>query len=213
MDKIISDKYEERIRLWNQSFGDREDYIERFLCEHENRSIFVSNNKGGRLVSAMYLLPAILQVRGKAYECQYIYAVATLKEERGKGYCEEMLKGIESKYPDMMTFLVPADERLIKYYELRGYRLLHSGSLGKYRKLYNRDVELFESGMEYDRYYEQRNNLLKDENCIMWSREELSYIYKTSSTPQYPSLMVNRAMYCFLSDMDIEDIYFNFAME
>ena len=79
--------------------------------------------------------------------------------------------------------------------------------------MFSRDVCLFNQRDDFEKYYKDRKDLLKKENCITWGTEQMRYIYENSSTPKYQPLMVNSVMREFLTDKGIEDLYFNFAME
>lgn len=79
--------------------------------------------KGRKAVSELFLLPCELEISGKKQNASYLFAAATLKSERGKGYMSELIENIikESKAP---IFLRPADKGLINFYEQKGFKLI-----------------------------------------------------------------------------------------
>lgn len=108
-------------RLWEQGFGDTEAYLDAFFrtafSPDRCRCLFL----GGRIAAAHYWLTGHFS-GGKV---AYIYAVATEKSHRGQGLCRTLMENTHG-YLRQRGFtgvvLVPASERLRRYYEKMGYR-------------------------------------------------------------------------------------------
>lgn len=79
--------------------------------------------KSGKAVSELFLLPCELEINNEKQDANYLFAAATLKSERGKGYMSELIEKVkkESKAP---IFLRPANKNLIKFYEQKGFELI-----------------------------------------------------------------------------------------
>ncbi len=107
--------------LWQEAFGDSDTFLDGFW-----RTAFASQrclciSEEGEIVSALYWLDC--EYVGK--QIAYIYAVATAKAFRGKGYCHALMADahrilLENGYA--AAVLVPGNENLVRFYEEMGYR-------------------------------------------------------------------------------------------
>lgn len=108
------------VGLWKEAFGDSEEYINFFLDTHKGCT-FVPLTDNGVLVSALYLIDGTLcGVNGF-----YLFAAATFKEYRSKGYMARLLKLAEEKAKEKnksFIALVPAEKSLFDYYSRFGYK-------------------------------------------------------------------------------------------
>jgi hypothetical protein len=107
------------IKLWQICFGDSRDYIEFFLnnCPKYKCAADVEN---GEIVSMLFLLDGLLLNK----KCEYIYAACTLPDCRrtGKmGALIEYSKKFCYNEGDSYIFLVPANDKLYKYYSNFGF--------------------------------------------------------------------------------------------
>lgn len=109
--------------IWEESFGDaQEEIAEFFHCLAEEVRVLVWEEEG-RLSGQLCLLPVKLWSYGKAAKAEYIYAVATRKEARGRGICTGLLDAAAGllKQEGSCAVLVPADGALAGFYERRGF--------------------------------------------------------------------------------------------
>lgn len=108
-------------RLWQQTFGDTEEFIDGFF-----RTGFSPNRcrclyDGHRLTAALYWFDCTC--RGE--KLAYIYAVATDESYRGKGLCRQLTQQTHRHLQDQGyagAILVPAQPELFEMYEKLGYR-------------------------------------------------------------------------------------------
>ena len=107
--------------IWQSCFSDSEKFVK---WNFENN--FAPENAmvvevDGKIVSNLHLIPYDVVLKGKALKGIYVSAVATLKEERGKGYASHLLNAaldeISKKGADI-AFLVPA---IKGYYDRFGF--------------------------------------------------------------------------------------------
>lgn len=76
--------------------------------------------KDGQTAAMLFALPCELYDGNEAEEAVYIYGAATLKALRGRGYMTELINSL--RQDGKMQFLVPADERLVPFYEKCGFK-------------------------------------------------------------------------------------------
>lgn len=113
------------IDLWSRSFGDPEPYIRNFhtlLAEPENTVVF---RDGDRIVSAVYLIPAVLHIGEEDYAAYYFYAASTHPDHRRHGYMEQVIRYCRSLCEERdidFLILVPAGNDLYQYYSRFGFR-------------------------------------------------------------------------------------------
>ena len=136
MIKFTSDK-SQIINLWHDVFGDDEKYVDCFLNECRNKvclGYFVDDI----LVSMLFLIDCkYLNCNGK-----YIYAVATDKEHRNKGYAS-LLVNEAKKYMDDFLWLIPAEKSLFDYYSKLGFvTKLYSNSNFKNKIKFNEPAKI-----------------------------------------------------------------------
>jgi len=119
--KFENEKLRSRaVCLWKEAFGDSEEYINFFLDMHKGCT-FVPLIENGVLVSALYLIDGVLN----DVDGFYLFAAATFKEHRSKGYMARLLKLAEEKAKQKnksFIALVPAEKSLFDYYSRFGYK-------------------------------------------------------------------------------------------
>ena len=107
--------------LWMQTFGDSRESVDAFFAtayspEH-SAVIFLENQP----VSALYWL----DYAWKGKKLAYIYAVATDEKYRGQGYGTKLMKKAHGALRELGyagAVLVPAEKRLVFWYETLGYQ-------------------------------------------------------------------------------------------
>ncbi len=109
---------EQCIFLYREAFGEDDLEFEKALFENCFKYCkFIKENE--KIVSMLFLLPTVLKTEEQSYKSAYIYAAATLKECRGKGYMSKLIKENQGDIP---LFLKPANDALIKFYKNSGFK-------------------------------------------------------------------------------------------
>lgn len=107
------------LRLWEDVFGDPPEMIETFFRYFSPEKSGWVVKRDDCLCSAAYLLTGnILSLADGSLPAGYVYAVATVPEERGKGYAGMLMQRI-SEYAAERGFILytrPASERLFGWY-------------------------------------------------------------------------------------------------
>ncbi len=114
----------ELIALWNQAFGDGEREIEMFFDRFSKTGEVLFDRDEGRVVSALYLLPQQLWLRGKRYPVAYLYAAATDKRHRGGGRMGRLIARAFSRCEEQgmaACVTLPASDSLYGYYGRFGF--------------------------------------------------------------------------------------------
>lgn len=108
--------------LFGEAFGNEGDFINHFFekafSPERSRCILID----GKVAAALYWFDAEYE-HGKL---AYIYAVATLKEYRGRGLCRKLMEKTHADLRDLGyvgAILVPAEPSLFDFYERMGYRV------------------------------------------------------------------------------------------
>jgi GNAT superfamily N-acetyltransferase len=116
--------YPQVLRIWRACFGDEESYVRFFwencfpLCRG------LAYEADGRVVSMLFLLPCALAHKKMYLPAEYVYAVATLPEYRGRGYAAALVReaGLLAQTEGKSALcLRPADEGLYGYYAKLGF--------------------------------------------------------------------------------------------
>lgn len=139
------------VNLWHEAFGDSEEYINFFLDTHKGCT-FVPLTDNGGLVSALYLIDGVLD----DIDGFYLFAAATFKAHRSKGYMGRLLQLAEEKAKEKnksFIALVPAEKSLFDYYSRFGYKTAF-----------------------YAKKQPKNLPVPKAENRFVWCREHTDYI-------------------------------------
>ena len=120
IDFPVPKQYKQLEMLWQEAFGDTEEFIDGYFCTAFSPSrcrCMVINKK---VVAALYWM----DVRRDEQRYAYIYAVAVAESRRGKGLGRAMLEDAQAHlafrgYDGIL--LVPGSESLRSYYEKHGY--------------------------------------------------------------------------------------------
>lgn len=116
--KPMSKTADDLVLLWQEAFGDSEEYIRSFMDASFYRGC-VAAVKDEKVISAVHLT---CPTNDESFI--YGYAVATLKEEQGKGICRMLHENIfalcREKYA---TYAVhPANDSLVSFYAKLGMK-------------------------------------------------------------------------------------------
>ena len=152
MVKFENEKLQKQaVSLWQEAFGDSEEYISFFLGTHKGCT-FVPLTENGELVSGLYLIDGRLN----GVDGFYLFAAATFEAHRSKG-CMARLLGLaaEKAKEKSKSFiaLVPAEQSLFDYYSRFGYKTAF------YAKKQPKNLPVPQT-----------------ENRFVWCREHIEYI-------------------------------------
>ena len=120
IDHPVPKQYHELVELWQEAFGDTEEFIDGFFCTSFSparcRCVVIDQ----RVVAALYWM----DVRLGKQRFAYLYAVAVAKKHRDKGLGKLLLWDTQAQlslrgYDGVL--LVPGSESLRGYYEKLGY--------------------------------------------------------------------------------------------
>ena len=169
-------------RIWQDSFGDSEEYIDMFLKDNFTRIKTIVWEEQGKPVSAAYFL-TMTYVKPHTTErqaCLYLYAAATLPAYRGKGYFGEILKFVKEHFTEPVL-LVPGEPSLAGYYQKNGLEVCQKERyftctkeafsceiFGKYV------VEVLSSEV----YFQYREKALRHTPHMCWELPFMTYICK-----------------------------------
>lgn len=176
------------IGLWQEAFGDTKEEIEEFFGFCEELIRICVWEEESRIVAQLVLIPVMI-VWGRAYAAEYIYAVAVKKQFRGCGFATKLLSEVKKllRAEDKAGILVPADERLISFYQKRGFvtcfleEKIAMTLLSKDNATTDMtDVSNAEKTMDYkeittERYLELRRSAFEDKGFVDLPLQMLSY--------------------------------------
>lgn len=167
----------ELIHLWEQSFGDNEEYISMFLEWNALEIKIAAYEADNKIVSVAYLLPvSYCDKAGKKVLCRYLYAAATLPQYRSKGYFAALLKYIQTAVEEPVI-LVPGEASLVDYYEKQGFFIWQEKKtmellLDKKKAL--KELEVTE--ISAAEYLEIREGALENQSHMQWDTHFMAYI-------------------------------------
>ncbi len=111
--------------LWHTCFGDEWSYIDFYFANGFCAEQTVVLKLADEPVAMLTLLPVTLQTPRGQHRGQYVYAVATAPEHRGKGLMQTLMTAVDQAMTangDDFLCLVPASKSLFSLYERVGYQ-------------------------------------------------------------------------------------------
>ena len=159
------------ISLWHEAFGDKNDEIAVFLeFIRDNLVIFEEN---GKIVSMLTLLNVkIGEDRGR-----YVYAVATDKSFRGRGYATALLsfaKEFIKKNDEKFLVLLPQESSLFEFYEKAGFSELFCAEIITCKDFSKSAKKVgITSAKEY---FELRKAFFSQEKYVEWDVKSLEFM-------------------------------------
>ena len=108
------------IALWQEAFGDTPEAVSHFFESFPNCRSYVAE-EAGEIISMVHALP---QTLSPDIPAAYIYAVATLQRDRGKGLCRKLMAFAEADLQHRgfaCCVLTPGEESLFAFYTNLGY--------------------------------------------------------------------------------------------
>lgn len=181
--------------LWEEAFEDTPENIDNFLDANLSDDNCIIETVNGTVVSAFYLLPAKISVNGTLQNAQYLYAAATKRESRGKGYMAELLSflpEIEKKRNVCGTFLMPSEPSLYEFYKRFNFIEFF------YRREISVDRLQLQTFTESAREYRcadfpmladiLASNMIKNNGNIVWNADSMTFASRFMATYGYSML-------------------------
>ncbi|MCL2771910.1 MAG: GNAT family N-acetyltransferase [Oscillospiraceae bacterium] len=121
---------QELIDLWSEAFGDYEEFISSFIDSYMipeyNVPVVISD---GKIASAFYLIEFELYSNMQSIGiCAYLFAAATKKEYKNRGYMSKLIKYASDLYGNRgvkVIFLFPQNKNLFDYYAKFGFESIY----------------------------------------------------------------------------------------
>lgn len=142
-----ADMIEKVKRLWMETFHDSREYVDMVIDHYYDSRLCRSRYIDGRLISSAIMIPYSLKLEEDCFnapesvsaedgrmsirniprvvKCGYLCGLATVEEWRGRGIMASLISETEDaaiRNGFSAVTLIPADERLRKYYSRLGYR-------------------------------------------------------------------------------------------
>lgn len=113
-------KRERCMEIYHEAFG-RDEEFDRLLfdCFFD---YCVTLEKENDIVSMMFVIPCRLKRSEKVFSAAYIYAVATAKDYRGRGYMSELIDRVRRSDEKQILFLKPVKKSLESFYGALGFK-------------------------------------------------------------------------------------------
>lgn len=214
-------------QVWQECFLDDMAYID-FYFKHmagdknvyENILVKVVEDKP---VSMLTMIPSSVWIQGKRKNIFYIYAVATSKAYRKKGYAAGLLSYAYelAQKTNAALMLVPASKELFSYYEKLGFRtafwmekrgidLTSNNCFDK--DLSNRKVQKLpyeKTEINADTYGQMRTKHFCQEGDVIWDRQQIHYAWEENEYLCGKSYwIIHHAVDYFLMGCPIEGVYY-----
>jgi len=179
IDFPLPGQQEELTALWQEAFGDTEEFIDGFFCTGFAPSRCRCVTLEGKVAAALYWFEASCEGRRFAY----IYAVATAKAHRGKGIFRRLMEDTQAHlklrgYDGIL--LVPQTEALRATYAAMGYedctcvREFTCEKSDNAAQLHRIDRDTYAA---LRRQYLPRGGVVQDEDAIAYL-EMMAFFYK-----------------------------------
>ena len=169
-------KSEEARRLWQLSFGDSDEFLDRYFDRlYREEDVLLAEDEGTAIGHLQF--PELALSLGEAtLPAGYVLAVCTHPDHRGKGIMRPLLHEAlrrEKARGDVVSVLLPAEEWLYRYYS----------STGGYAPLVNRARS------------NRREDALGEEDPAVTASSLVNYLLKVEASHQEPSLLHSRAFW------------------
>ncbi len=195
--RLTNDKdINELKKLWREVFDSEGIYTELFIKNRYHTCEAVGMFDKEKLISVLYMLPCTLKVKDREYSMSYIFAVGTLKDERGKGYCSQVMnfahEYLKNKGIDCAS-LVPAEKGLFDFYRRLQYENAFYISFDSYHVIKSKKpqasfVSLEKRRAAREKYLGQADGFLSwDESALAFCQLDNSYA-GDGETISFPSL-------------------------
>ncbi|MCL2435046.1 MAG: GNAT family N-acetyltransferase [Lentimicrobiaceae bacterium] len=170
--------------LWEEVFGDADDYINRFITHFGITTCYVCE-RNSKIVSMAFALPATLALPRHCGEgkLKYLYACATHPQHQNQGIMQSLLSTI---YNDACNeniagiFLHPAKPYLADYYRKLGFEeFFHRDHFWYYKEKLLADESIPLSPLNFispETYHQKRTQKLEKKCFINWNEDFFRFI-------------------------------------
>lgn len=181
--------------IWSEAFAEdsARDIEEFFETLYPNALGFCAEDEKGNVCAMLFALPQTIVKGEKQLKASYLYAVATKKTCRGKGYCKAVMayaeKELHKRYVEALL-LSPATEELANFYARLGF----SRQTGGNRLILDcakAEGQATEVGVQD--YAGLRETVLWDISHVRYDRAQLEYAV---SGGKFYCLMAGYSMGC-----------------
>jgi len=117
----LTDEMRDIVYVWGKCFGETDLSVYTFLSRYQFNHCMMTEKADGHIVSMAFMIPCQTEYGLGAY----LYGIATLPEYQKKGISTRLIRGLLDRCKDngaMFSFLIPADEGLISFYDQFGYK-------------------------------------------------------------------------------------------
>lgn len=117
--------FEELKQLYKMCFDEIDSAVDILFGKYSLMDYCYAAISGGRIIAALYLLPAHIALQGKAQQAHYLFAAGTLPSYRGRGVMNGLISYALRQAlsnGDRYSVLLPANAGLYGYYARFGYQ-------------------------------------------------------------------------------------------
>ena len=169
-------KSEEARRLWQLSFGDSDEFLDRYFDRlYREEDVLLAEDEG-TAIGHLQFPELTLSLGEETLPAGYVVAVCTHPDYRGKGIMRPLLHEAlrrEKARGDAVSVLLPAEEWLYRYYT----------SVGGYAPVVNRARS------------NRQEDALREEDPAVTAPSLVDYLLKVEASQQEPSLLHSRAFW------------------
>lgn len=117
-------------RIYREAFGDDGEFEDRLfsLCGEYCRTVTC----GEETAAMLFALPCEIVAADNRFAAYYLYAAATKKKYRGRGYMSRLIRNLIKEGKPI--FLKPENDRLIGFYERLGFKCFTAVTRGETEK-------------------------------------------------------------------------------
>ena len=173
---LTEEEKRETLPLWRECFPeDSQEFLDYYYTVVAGKNRIAVIRKNGEIISMLHRNPYRLKVGEKVWDVDYLVAVATKKEERGKGAMATVLTKVlrdMNKEKRPLTFLMPAAEAIYAPYD---FTYISREKRMVLEKENIEQVPVQESFSAYERAAEIMENCLQDNADVYTVRDE-SYV-------------------------------------
>ena len=169
-------KSEEARRLWQLSFGDSDEFLDRYFDRVYREEDVLLAEEGSKAIGHLQFPELGLSLGEATLPAGYVVAVCTHPDHRGKGIMRPLLHEAlrrEKARGDAVSLLLPAEEWLYRYYS----------STGGYAPIVNRARS------------NSQEDALGEEDPAVTASSLVDYLLKVEASQQEPSLLHSRAFW------------------
>nr|WP_311467043.1 GNAT family N-acetyltransferase [uncultured Porphyromonas sp.] len=169
-------KREEARRLWQLSFGDTDEFLDRYFDRLYREEDVLLAEEGSKAIGHLQFPELSLSLGEATLPAGYVVAVCTHPDHRGKGIMRPLLQEAlrrEKARGDVVSVLLPAEDWLYRYYTL----------VGGYAPVVNRARS------------NRQEDALREEDPAVTASSLVDYLLEVEASQQEPSLLHSGAFW------------------